>query len=349
MRFAQPYFILFIFIAIGLVMFYVWAFRARKKTRSKFAQESGLVELLTQVNLKRQRLKAILLILGLLFCFFALMRPQWGFKWQKIKRKGLDIIIALDTSKSMLANDVLPNRLERAKLAISDWTRNFKGDRIGLIAFAGSAFLECPLTIDYGGFLLSLENIDVATIPRGGTSISSAIKEAMRDYPAVGRAQMGSGTSSDISSSVAGKYKALIIITDGEDHEGGSLRLAEEAKKAGIIIYCIGIGTREGELVFVEQEPGRKEFLKDSEGNAVKSRLNEDILQKIALASGGAYIRSTNTDFGLELLYKENLSKMEKRELEGKMNKLYDEKFQIPLAIGLFLILLEIIMSDRKK
>jgi len=331
MRFAQPYFMLFIFVALGLILFYIWAFRLRKKIWNKFAQKGLLPELLAQVDPGRQRLKIILLILGLLLCLFALLRPQWGFKWQEVKRKGLDIIIALDTSKSMLASDIKPSRLERAKLAIADFTQALKGDRIGLIAFAGSAFLACPLTIDYGGFLLSLEDIDVNAIPRGGTSISSAIKEAMRSYPA-GEA----------------KYKVLIIITDGEDHEGDPLRLAEEAKKEGIIICCIGIGTKEGELVFLEQGRGRKEFLKDNEGNAVKSRLNEEILQKISLVTGGTYIRSTNTDFGLNLLYQGRLSKMEKREFAGKMNKLYEERFQIPLAIGFILILLEIIISDRK-
>ncbi|MCX5681535.1 MAG: VWA domain-containing protein [Candidatus Omnitrophica bacterium] len=332
MRFAQPHFVLFIFIALGVIVFYIWAFRMRKKVWDKFAQQDLLQELLAQVDPRGQKLKAALLILGLCFCLLALLRPQWGFKWQDVKRKGLDVIIALDTSKSMLANDIKPSRLARAKLAIADFAQNLKGDRIGLVAFAGSAFLECPLTIDYGGFLLSLENIDTTTIPRGGTSISSAIKEALRSYPAA-----------------EGKYKALVIITDGEDHEGDPLKLAEEAKKAGIVISCIGIGTNEGELIFVEQESGAKEFLKDTEGNAVKSRLTEDVLSKIALATGGTYIRSTNMEFGLDLLYKEKLSKMEKREFEGKANKIYDERFQIPLAIGLFFILLEIVIGDRRK
>lgn len=331
MRFAQPYFIVFILLALGLIVFYIWAFRMRKISWDKFAQKGLLPELLVTVNLSRQRFKAILLVTGLSFCLFALMRPQWGFKWQEIKRKGIDIVIALDTSKSMLATDIKPNRLERSKLAIGDFARNLKSDRIGLIAFAGSAFLECPLTIDYGGFLLSLENIDVNTIPRGGTSISSAIREAMRSFPAG-----------------EGKNKVLIIVTDGEDHEGNPLRLAEDAKKAGIIICCIGIGTKEGELIFVEQEGGTKEFLKDSEGNAVKSRLDEDTLQKIALATGGTYIRSTNTEFGLNLLYKEKLLKLEKREFEGKLNKLYEERFQIFLGIGLILILAETMISDRR-
>lgn len=330
MRFAQPDFMLFIFVILGLILFYTWAFRMRRKIWGKFAQKGLLVELLAQVAPGRQRMKATLLIFGLMFCFFALLRPQWGFKWQEAKRKGLDIIIALDTSKSMLANDVKPSRLERAKLAIADFTQALQGDRVGLIAFAGSAFLSCPLTIDYGGFLLALEDTDVNAIPRGGTSISSAIKEAMRSYPA-GEA----------------KFKVLIVITDGEDHEGDPLRLAEAAKQEGIIICCIGIGSKEGELIFVEKD-GNKEFLKDNEGNAIKSRLNEEVLQKIALATGGTYIRSANTDFGLNLLYQDRLSKMEKREFAGKMNKLYQERFQAPLFIGLILILLETIISDRK-
>jgi Ca-activated chloride channel homolog len=331
MQFAHSFFIAFILIALGLILFYVWAFRMRKEAWDKFAQKELLPELLIKVNLDRQRFKAILLMVGLSFCLFALMRPQWGFKWQEIKRKGLDIVIALDTSKSMLAADIKPSRLERSKLAIGDFVQNIKSDRIGLIAFAGSAFLECPLTIDYGGFLLSLENVDVNTIPRGGTSISSAIREAMRSFP-VGE----------------GKNKVLIIVTDGEDHEGDPVRLAEDAKKEGIIICCIGIGTKEGELIFVEQEGSTKEFLKDNAGNAVKSRLDEDTLQKIALATGGTYIRSTNTEFGLNLLYKEKLSKLEKREFEGKLNKLYEERFQIFLAIGLVLILAETMFGDKR-
>ena len=331
MRFAQPYFTLFIFVILSLIIFYVWAFKMRQRIQDRFAQKGLLAVLLGQVDLGKQRIKAILLILGVLFCLFALLRPQWGFKWQEVKRKGLDIIIAVDTSKSMLAGDIKPSRLERAKLAIGDFTQKLKGDRVGLVAFAGSAFLSCPLTIDYGGFLLSLADIDTNTIPRGGTSISSAIKEAIRSYPP--------GES---------KFKVLIIITDGEDHEGDPLKLAKEAKKEGIIICCIGIGTKEGELVFLKRDDGTKEFLKDNEGNAVKSGLNEEVLQKIALATGGTYIRSTNTNFGLDLLYQGRLSKMEKREFEGKMAKFYEERFQIPLVVGLILILLEIILSDRK-
>ena len=144
------------------------------------------------------------------------------------------------------------------------------------------------------------------------------------------------------------KYKILLIITDGEDHEGDPAAAAEIAKKEGIIIYCVGIGTQEGDLVFIDNEEGKKEYLKDSGGNAVKSRLNEDVLQKICLATGGTYVRATSTEFGLDLLYNEKLSKMEKSELESKMSKLYVERFQLPLAIGLLLLLLEIFVSERR-
>ncbi|MCU0651210.1 MAG: VWA domain-containing protein, partial [Candidatus Omnitrophica bacterium] len=223
MRFANENYIYLILIAIGLIAFLFWAARARDKARARFAQQDLLKELLSQVDPRLLRLKVIVLAAGVLLCLIALARPQLGFRWQEVKRKGLDIIVAVDTSRSMLATDVRPNRLSRSKLALRDLTSRLKGDRIGLIAFSGSAFLECPLTVDYSGFLLSLDDLSADTIPKGGTSISSAIQEAVKSY-----------------SGGVKKYKVLIIITDGEDHEGDPLKAAEEAKKEGIIIYCIG-------------------------------------------------------------------------------------------------------------
>jgi Ca-activated chloride channel homolog len=332
MRFASQYWVYLIAVAAGLTAFVVWAAKARANALSRFAQKELLNELLSQVDPRLQQIKIILLVSACLFCLFALSRPQWGFQWQEVRRRGLDILVALDTSRSMLATDVKPNRLERSKLALRDLTTKLKGDRIGLIAFAGSAFLECPLTVDYNGFFLALEDISVSTIPKGGTSISSSIHEAIKSYAGGPK-----------------KYKILVIITDGEDHEGDPVKAAEEAKKEGIIIFCIGIGTQEGDLVFVDNEEGKREYLKDSSGNAVKSKLNEDVLQKICLTTGGTYVRATSTEFGLELLYNEKLSKMEKSELQTKMSKLYIERFQIPLAIGLILLLLEMLVSDRRK
>ena len=314
-----------------LLVFYLWVSRMKKKAYEKFSQRDLLDELLVFTDTRKQKLKTVLLIAAVILIVFSLMRPQWGFHWQEVKRKGLDIIIALDTSKSMLAEDVRPNRLERAKLAIRDFVKNLNSDRIGLIAFSGTAFLQCPLTVDYGGFLLSLDGVGIDTIPRGGTALSSAIKEAIKSY-----------------GSKEKKYKILIIITDGEDNEGRPQEAAKEAKKNGLTIYCIGIGTKEGELIPLVQESGQREFLKDREGNVVKSRLDEATLEKIALATGGSYVHATAREFGLELLYRERLSKLEKQESEAKLNKRYIERFQIPLTVVLILILLEWLIDERK-
>jgi len=312
-------------------LFYIWAFNKRRETLERFAQKELLKDIAASASEKRRKYKIFLIIAALFFSVITLMRPQLGFKWQEVKRVGLDILIAIDTSKSMLARDVKPNRLERSKLAVKDLVKKLKGDRIGLIAFSGKAFLQCPLTADYNGFILSLDGLSVDSIPRGGTSISSAIKEAIgvfRNEPQ--------------------NYRVLVIITDGEDHEGDLLRAAQEADREKIKIFCIGIGTTEGELIPVTDERDRQVFLKDPEGNIVKTRLDEDALQKIAYATGGSYIHATGAEFGLDLLYKEKLSKMEKRSFESKMVKQYEERFQIPLALAILFLVIEAFIGERK-
>ena len=318
-------------IALILAGFYFWANRRKKAVLKKFAQKNLLPELTSSVDSSRQKLKVVLTFTAVVLILFSFMRPQWGFRWQEVKRKGLDIIIALDTSKSMLAADVKPSRLERSKLAIEDFVKTLKGDRIGLIAFAGEAFLQCPLTVDYSGFFFSLNSLNVNIIPRGGTSLSKAIQEALKSYKG--------GIN---------KYKVLILISDGEDHEGNVIKSAEAAKKAGLKIFCIGIGTPSGSLIYVTDKNGHKRFLKDNQGNVVKSRLDESTLQKIALITGGSYVRSGPTEFGLNLIYREKLSKMKKRELKSKMVKQYEERFQIPLVIAFLLLVVELFISERK-
>ena len=317
---------------IALIGFLFWANSRKIKAFETFADKNLLATLLASFDIRKYRLKEAFIIVTLILTVFSLMRPQWGFKWQEIKRRGLDILVAVDVSKSMLAEDIKPNRLERTKLALADFVKHLKGDRIGLIAFAGSAFVQCPLTVDYSGFLLSAESLDINTIPKGGTSISSAIREAVESYEG--------GLK---------KYKVLIIITDGEDHEGDPVKAAELAQKEGIKIFCIGIGTNEGELIPVADESGNKGYLKDRSGAVVKSRLDETTLQKIALTTGGSYVRASSREFGLDLIYKEKLSEMEKRELESKMAKQYEERFQIPLALAFLLLAAEFIISDRRR
>ncbi|MBI5056849.1 MAG: VWA domain-containing protein [Nitrospirae bacterium] len=332
MKFGNLHAMHFLWLLAGLVIFYLWAYRKRKRDMERFAQKELLDELTSSLNKRTQRLKAAFIMISIFLIIISLMRPQWGFEWKEVKRSGLDILIALDTSKSMLAEDVKPNRLERSKLAVKDLIKKLQGDRLGLIAFAGNAFLQCPLTSDYTGFMLSLDDINVYTIPKGGTSISNAIRVALDSYEGGKK-----------------KYKTLVIISDGEDLEGDAVKWAEKAKEDGIKIFTIGIGTREGELIPVTDEAGHREFLKDSSGNVVKSRLDEDTLQKIALTTGGSYIRATNTEFGLDLIYDEKLSKMERRDIENKMVKRYNEKFQIPLALALLLLCIEPFIRERRK
>ena len=332
MRFADIYYAHGFWIIAALIFFFIWAYRKKRSVVRLFAEEQLLGEIASSLHAKRQIVKIALLIVALVVSVVALMRPQWGFQWQEVKRQGLDILIAIDTSRSMLASDVKPNRLERSKLAVKDLIKKLQGDRIGLIAFSGTAFLQCPLTVDYDGFLLALDDVSVDTIPRGGTSISQAIETALKSF--------GGGQK---------KYKVLVIITDGEDHEGNVSAFADKAKKEGIKIFCIGIGTQEGDLIQIVEENGKKTFLKDKEGNVVKSRLNEDILKNIALTSGGSYVRSSGAEFGLDLIYTEKLSTMEKQELKVQMAKRYHERFQIPLALAVILLIIELLVSDKKR
>jgi len=332
MRFGNLDNLHLLWIVAALAFFYWWSFRQRLHALDRFAEKKLISGLSPSSDLKRQKIKCTMVFLAVLLMVFSFLRPQWGFHWQEVQRKGLDIMIAVDTSNSMLAEDVSPNRLERAKLAIKDFVGYLQGDRIGLIAFAGEAFLQCPLTVDYGGFLLAVDSLKPGIIPRGGTSISKAIKEAINSYQ--------SGMK---------KHKALILITDGEDHEGDAEKAAREAEKEGIKIYCIGIGTPDGELISVTDEKGNKTFLKDNQGNVIKTRLDESTLQKIALATGGIYVRSGATAFGLDMIYKEKISKMEKREFESKLARQFVDRFQIFLLPAFILLLAEILISERRK
>lgn len=332
MRFANPYILnllwLLPLLAGGLFFF----IHRRREIMTRFVASDLLDEVASNWCAKRYRFKNILLIVIFLLSIVALARPQWGYQWQEVKRKGLDILLVVDTSKSMLTQDVKPNRLERTKLAIRDLIKNLKGDRIGLVAFAGDAFMMCPLTSDYGGFLLSLNDLDTSIIPRGGTDVGVALQEAIKGYD-----------------KTPSQYKAVVIVTDGDNLEGDPLSVAKKAKEKGIKIYCVGVGTQEGDLIRFVNDQGQQEFLKDEQGNYVKSRLNENLLQRIAYETGGAYVRSSGAQFGLDYIYQEHLSRFEKREIEDKLQKRYFERFQIPLALAFALLLIETLVGTRKQ
>jgi Ca-activated chloride channel family protein len=332
MKFENFQAIHYVWLLLILIFFYIWSYKKRSRAMEEFAHIDLLHELTASLDRKKQKMKALFILISVFAIILSLMRPQWGFEWEEVKRTGLDILIAIDTSKSMLAEDVKPNRLERSKLAVKDLIKKLRGDRIGLIAFAGNAFLQCPLTVDYSGFMLTLDDLDVYTIPKGGTSLSNAIRVALDGYEGGNK-----------------KYKVLVIITDGEDHEGNPLEWAQKAKEQGIKIFTIGIGTREGELIPVSDESGNRMFLKDRNGKVVKTSLDERTLQEISLTTGGSYVKATTVEFGLDLVYEEKLSKMEKREFESKMVKKFEERYQIPLAAAVLLLCLELFIRERKR
>jgi len=324
MKFGAPENLLWLWAIIPLFAFLLWAVRHRRNMLARFSQQQLFALIAKNHDPKLYRLKSAFLLAVFVLSIFALARPQWGYEIREIKRRGSDILLMVDVSRSMLTKDVKPSRLERTKLAIKDLIKKLKGDRIGLVAFAGDAFLTCPLTVDYSGFLLNLEDLGPDIVPRGGTNIAAALREALTEYD-----------------TTSAKYKAVIIITDGENLEEDPMVVVEKAKEKGIKIYSIGVGTKEGELIQIANEKGENEFLKDSQGNFVKSRLNEALLQKIALETGGLYVRASGTQFGLDLIYDQQIGKLEKRDFQTKSEQRYFERFQFPLALALLLLVIE--------
>ncbi|MBI5555864.1 MAG: VWA domain-containing protein [Elusimicrobia bacterium] len=333
MRFANGQLTYLFLFLIGLAGLYLFNLKRKKALLKKYAEQALWPHLLSSFDQQKQNLRVLFILTAIFLIIIALLRPQWGFHEEDISRRGVDIFIAVDVSKSMLTQDVLPSRLGRAKLAIEDLVNQLKGDRIGLVAFAGSAFVQCPLTVDYDSFLESVEDLDVNLIPRGGTDIESAINEARRSFT----------TGSE------GIHKTLIIITDGESHEGDAVAAAARAAQENITIHTIGLGTAEGDLIRVVDEQGSSGFLKNREGDVVKSRLNDDQLKQIAFKGNGAFVKATPTQFGLDLIYNNKISAMEIKEVEGKSEKRYTERYQIPLALALALLLLEVFIRDRIK
>lgn len=315
-----------------LVLFFVWAYRARRRMLERFAAGALAEKLTASVSRPVRRWKTILLVGAVLFAVLALTRPQWGFEWRQVKRRGVDVFVVLDVSRSMLAEDVRPNRLTQAKFAVEDLLGKLAGDRVGLIAFAGNVFVQCPLTVDYEAFRLTLRDVDPHSIPRGGTAIGNAIQVAMKSFAAG-----------------AGGDRAMVLITDGEDTEGDSVAAADMAVKQGVRIYAIGIGTPAGELIPVREQDKPMEFLKDREGQVVKSRLNEDVLKQIALKTGGIYVRSAAGDFGIDTIYDTGIARLQRAEQEARLQKRYLERFQWPLGLALALLVVELFVTDRRR
>jgi Ca-activated chloride channel family protein len=334
MNFGQPGMLWLIPVILPLLgLFLLWAWRERQRLVARFVQSRLLATLTVGVSHRRLRLRSCLVAAAAALFLFCLARPQYGFEWEEARQHGLDIVVAIDLSRSMLAADVAPNRLARAKLAAHDLAAQAKSDRLALVVFSGSAFLQCPLTLDEAAFLQNVDALQIGLISDGGTAIAEAIRASMKVYE----------KEND-------NHKILVLLTDGEDQESGAVEAAEDAARQGMRIFTVGVGTAEGELIRVadENHPGALVYLKDEDGNVVKSRLNEEMLKQIAAKSGGFYMPLRGAR-PMETLYERGLAPLPKSDNASKMVRLYHEAYHWPLALAVVLLLTEMFMPSRKR
>ena len=332
MSFGTPQWLWGLFLTPILIAFFIRAERRGLRRLQEFVSARLLPHLAGTVNRPRRALRFGLQLVGLSLGLVSLAQPRWGYTFEDVKRKGLDLLIAVDTSRSMLSNDVQPNRLERVKLAAQDLINELQGDRVGLIAFAGRAFLQAPLTIDYEAVMESVNDLDTQTIPEGGTNISSAITLAAQSF---GKSAVGN--------------RALIVFTDGEELSGDAVKAAKAASDAGVRIFTIGVGTPQGSLVPITSENGETAFVKDSAGQVVKSKLDEKRLREIAQATGGFYIQLENGPRTMRQIYDEGLAKMQAAQIDVRLSRRPIERYEWPLGAALIALSLSILIGERKR
>jgi len=332
MHFARAEYLNLLWLAPLLAVFLVWSLRNRRRRLERFISPSLAPRLTCEFSRAKAFLRALLLLGCLVFFVLALARPQWGMRLETVRRRGVDILVALDTSYSMNAEDVTPSRLAKAKSEVRSFLTRLRGDRVGLINFAGTAVVQCPLTLDYGAISLFLDVAGTESVPDPGTSLAAAISTANGAFIAKER-----------------KYKVLIIVTDGEDLEGQVDSAVDQAREGGVIIYTVGVGTAEGRPIPVRDAKGDVvEYRKDPNGQVVISRLGERALAQIAVRTGGRYFRASTAEGELYDLYDE-ISQMEKKELESKLYQNFEDRYQYPLALAILFLASEAWMSERRK
>ncbi len=331
-RFQYPYLLHGLWGILILIVFFVYVFHNKEKLLQRLGHLEMLRKMMPGYSKSRAVWKSVLFILSYTFLITALADPQIGTKLEDVKREGVDIIIALDVSKSMDARDIVPSRLEKAKHEIAKLIDLLQGDRIGLVAFSGIAHIQCPLTLDYSAAKLFLQMMDTQLIPVPGTAIGLGIKEAMKGF-----------------SQKEHKHKVLILITDGEDHESEPIKMAEEAAKEGVVIYTIGIGSQQGVPIPLFDGSGNPTgYKKDRNDNVITTKLDVTALQKAAFLTNGKYYISSSGEAELKDIYEE-INKMEKKELGSKKFSHYEDRFQIFIIIALIFLIIEIFLPLRTK
>jgi Ca-activated chloride channel homolog len=331
MNFGSPSWLWSLWLLLPLVVLLIWSWRVKQRLLAQFVSPRLLESLMAGVSKQRQKLRLVLFTIAVASLLFSLARPQLGFSLEESKQSGLDIVVAIDTSKSMLADDVQPNRLQRSKLAALDLMRLAQSDRLALVAFAGGAFLQCPLSLDEEAFRQSVEFLDVNVIQQGGTALAEAIQAA--------RSAFKEETEN---------HRILVLFTDGEDTDDAdaALAVAREARKSGLRIFTIGVGTPAGEVLSTTDPYGNRVFIKDAAGNVVKSRLNESLLQQIAKETDGFYLPLTGART-MDVLYERGLAPLPKSEFSTRTMRQYHERFQWFLAAAIVLLSIEMLVPER--
>jgi len=319
----------FILIPVFLIVYWLVS-KWRKRALSSYGDLEVVNQLVPDISRTKRIWKNILYILAFIALILGLMNPQVGTKLEEVKRKGADLMICLDVSNSMKAEDLAPNRLEKAKQAISKLLDKLEGDRIGLIVFGGQAYVQLPITTDYSAAKMFLESVNTDMIPTQGTAIGAAIDLSIESF---GKEE--------------GKNKAIIIITDGENHEDDAIKSTEAALEKGITVHTIGMGSAQGAPIPIYKGNEQAGYRKDKDGNTVVTKLNEQMLQEIATAGDGIYVRATNSDAGLKNVLNA-IDKLEKKQFDSKMYSDYEDRFQWFIWAALFFFLIETLLTERK-
>ena len=322
---AQSQYLLLLLIVPLLFVAYALYLRARRRRIARLGDPELVASLMPEASTGKGWLKITLLALAWFFFVLGLSRPQLGARLKEHQSQGVEVVIALDVSNSMLAEDYSPNRLERAKLAISRLVDRLQGDRIGLVIFAGEAFVQLPITADYVSAKVFLKTVDTESVPIQGTALAEALMASARSF----------STQSERS-------RAIILITDGEDHEGDAVEAAKAIAEQGIRIYCIGVGSPQGKPI-----PKNGSLMKDRQGDIVVTRLDEDILQEIAGAGNGKYVRAGNAEFGLNPII-EDIRTLDKEQFNSVVFEDFDEQYMYFFGIALFFLILELLVPERK-
>ena len=324
-HFAQAQYLLLLLLIPFFFVLQALVLRLRRRRLKRFGDETLVAQLMPSYSKSKTWVRLVLFSIGFFFFVIGLSRPQIGAKLKEHETKGAEIMVVLDVSNSMLAEDYSPNRLERAKLAISRLVDKLRDDRIGLIVFAGNSFVQLPITTDYVSAKMFLNSISTESVPVQGTAIGEAINTAMRSFSAQSE-----------------KSRAVVIITDGENHEDDPVEAAKRAAELGVRVFTIGVGSPEGKPI-----PMNGELLKDKDGEIVVTRLDETVLQEIAKVGNGVYVRAGNSEFGLNPII-DDIKKMDDEMYSSIVFEEFDEQFMYFLGIALFFFVVEMLVGDRK-